>query len=148
MKLLMIALLAGSLFCSCASMKQKEQTKTTGNSTEQSLSGNWELNLLPVADSVFNALYAEKKPTISFDLNSNKYNGNTGCNNYNGALAAGNGKISFKETMAMTRMACRGEGESVFLENLKKVNRYSISADGKTLTFIQGDIALMRFNKN
>jgi heat shock protein HslJ len=48
--------------------------------------------------------------------------------------------------MAMTKMFCPGNGENVFMTNLQKVNSWSVS-DGKTLTFIAGDIAIMRFEK-
>ena len=57
-------------------------------------------------------------------------------------------KINFKEAkMGMTMMACPGEGENVYMKTLEKVDSYSISDDGKTLSFIMGDIAVMRFEK-
>jgi len=43
-------------------------------------------------------------------------------------------------------MACPGEGETVFVETLKKINSWSVTND-TTLNLIEGDIALMRFTK-
>ena len=42
-------------------------------------------------------------------------------------------------------MYCEGGGEEAFLNMLKKVDHYS--ADGKALTFLIGDIPVMRFTK-
>ena len=56
--------------------------------------------------------------------------------------------ISFKEPIAVTRKMCLdGQGEGVYLSTLEKIDFYSISDDGKTLSFIIGDIAMMRFDK-
>ena len=49
--------------------------------------------------------------------------------------------------MTMTKMFCPGDGESSFMDGLKKVNSYSVSDEGKTLNLIMGDIAIMRFHK-
>ena len=49
--------------------------------------------------------------------------------------------------MGMTMMVCSGEGENVYMKTLEKVDSYSISDDGKTLSFIMGDIAVMCFEK-
>ena len=55
-------------------------------------------------------------------------------------------KITISEPFAKTMMFCEGEGESSFLDMLKKVNSYSVNIDN-TLTFSMGDIAVMRFVK-
>ena len=39
------------------------------------------------------------------------------------------------------------QGEQVFMSTLPKITSYDITADGKTLNFISGDIAMMRFTK-
>ena len=44
-------------------------------------------------------------------------------------------------------MCLNGNGESVYLSTLEKIDSYSVSEDGKTLNFIMGDIAMMRFEK-
>ncbi|MDI5894593.1 META domain-containing protein [Flavobacterium algoritolerans] len=128
-------------FISCNSVKT-----ITGKTA--SLEGTWELNYVTGPRIAFNGLYPNKKPTIIFDLKENRFSGNTSCNNYTGKLSVNGSTISFKEPMAVTRMMCLdGQGESVYLSTLEKSDSYSISEDGKTLNFIMGDIAMMRFEK-
>ena len=93
-------------------------------------------------------MYPDKKPTITFDLKENRVAGNNSCNQYFGKLQGDGNKINFKDAkMGMTMMACPGEGENIFMRTLEKIDSYSISEDGKTLNFIMGDIAMMRFEK-
>lgn len=110
------------------------------------LNGTWELNYVSGPRIAFDGLYPNKKPTITFDVTNNKVMGNTSCNNFNGPLKMDGNKISFTDPMAMTRMMCQGQGETVFMETLKKINTWSVS-DGNTLNLIMGDIAMMRFTK-
>ena len=128
---------------SCIHKKTTTQIPETAK-----LAGNWELIFITGQNISFDSLYPDKKPNISFDISNTIVSGNTSCNNFNGRLNADGNKISFNEPMAMTRMICMdGKGENVFMETLKKINSYSITDDGKTLTFIVGDIAMMRFTK-
>ncbi len=116
----------------------------TATSANPKLTGTWELNYISGRKIVFEGLYPEKKPFITFDTDKQRVNGSTSCNMFNGNLVADGQTISFSEPMAMTRMMCQGEGEQAFLSVLKTVNRYAIT-DDNTLTFIMGDIAVMRF---
>ena len=116
--------------------------------TTNSLEGTWELNYITGPRIAFEGLYPEKKPTINFNLIENKVTGNNSCNQYFGVLLVDGNKINFKDAkMGMTKMACPGEGENVYMKTLEKVDSYSISEDGKILNFNMGDIALMRFEK-
>jgi heat shock protein HslJ len=141
-KVIFIFLITCCLLAACNSTK-----KTTAPASDPAnLAGTWELNYVSGSTVLFDSLYHAKKPTINFDVNNNTVSGNTGCNNFNGKLDAAGNKINFNSPMALTKMFCPGEGENVFLATLKKVNAWSVS-DGKTLTFISGDTALMRFTK-
>ena len=83
-----------------------------------------------------------------FDVTENKISGNNSCNSFSGKLVAEGYKIDFTQPMITTKMMCGdGQGEQVFMNTLQKINTYSISDDGKTLNFISGDIAMMRFTK-
>lgn len=113
---------------------------------EQKLMGTWELTYISGRKITFDGLYPEKKPFITFDTVTQRVNGSTSCNSFNGKLVADEQKISFTEPMAMTRMMCAGEGEQAFLDVLKTANRYVIS-NGDTLTLLMGDIAVMRFTR-
>jgi heat shock protein HslJ len=111
------------------------------------LEGTWELNYISGSRIAFDGLYPRKKPTIYFDVASQRVSGNTSCNNFNGKLNAEGNRISFKDPMAMTKMMCMdGNGESVFLDTLQKIDKWSVT-DGNTLNLIMGDIGMMRFVK-
>ncbi|MFA6057777.1 MAG: META domain-containing protein [Taibaiella sp.] len=140
---LIIAILC-LLTAACSSMKKQTETKTE---PVAALTGTWVLDIVPYTQGTFDSLYPERKPSLSFDPVQKTFAGNTSCNTINGALVADSKAISFKGDIAMTRMACVGDGESVFMQYLKRINKYAVSADGKELTLIQGDMALMRFHK-
>jgi len=111
------------------------------------LSGSWRLDYISGPRIAFEGLYPDKKPFIKIEVDSNRVNGNTSCNNFFGKLNRNGNNISFKEGLGMTKMACPGQGESTFLSTLEKINKYAISNDGNTLNLIMGDIALMRFQR-
>jgi heat shock protein HslJ len=119
---------------------------TIGSGGLAQLSGLWELNYVSGPRMAFNGLYPAQKPFIEFNTREKKFNGSTSCNSFSGALTADDAMINFSESFVMTKMACPGEGEAIFVETLKKVNTYSIGSD-TTLYFMMGDIVIMRFIK-
>lgn len=132
----------GVILMSCnASKTQKEDSVSK-------LEGTWELNYISGPRIAFDGLYPNKKPTINFDVKENRVSGNSSCNNFNGKLSVTGSKIDFTQPMAMTKMMCMdGQGEQVFMSTLQKITSYDVTDDGKTLNFISGDIAMMRFTK-
>jgi heat shock protein HslJ len=138
-----------TLFVACCLFSACTSTKKASSMTNPSkLTGNWELNYMSGSQIAFDGLYPNKKPTITFDTINNRVSGNTSCNNFSGSLKVYDNQINFTEPMVMTKKMCLdGNGETVFLETLKKINSYSITDEGKTLNFITGDIAMMRFTK-
>jgi heat shock protein HslJ len=132
----------GVILMSCnASKTQKEDSVSK-------LEGTWELNYISGPRIAFDGLYPNKKPTINFDLKENRVSGNSSCNNFNGKLSVTGNKIDFIQPMAMTKMMCMdGQGEQVFMSTLQKITSYDVTDNGKTLNFISGDIAMMRFTK-
>lgn len=110
------------------------------------LGGTWELEYISGPRIAFNGLYPGKKPAMVFDIQGKKVSGNSSCNSFSGKLVADDSSINFNEPMASTKMACPGEGEAIFFETLKKVNKYAITGD-TTLNFMMGEIAIMRFRK-
>jgi heat shock protein HslJ len=139
-KIILVLTIFCFAFISCNSFKATTNKKA-------SLEGTWELNYVTGPRIAFDGLYPNKKPTITFDLKENSISGSNSCNRYSGKLNVVGNKISFKEPMAVTKMFCPGEGESIYMSTLQKIDSYSISDDGKTLNFIMGDIAMMRFEK-
>ena len=142
MKNILFVLIAILILPCCESTKIKSTTAASGSSL---LNGTWQLNYISGPRIAFDGLYPDKKPQITFNTADTSFSGNTSCNNFRGKLDAGESSIHFPESMVMTRMMCPGEGENVFINTLKKINKYSIS--DSTLTLIMGDIAMMRFMK-
>jgi heat shock protein HslJ len=141
-KLSIFAFVVTFAFTACTTMKPG----TIGNGGLSGLGGTWELNYISGPRIAFNGLYPAKKPTIKFEIAEKRFGGNTSCNSFSGALIADDSTVNFTGPIMMTKMACPGEGEAVFLETLKKVSHYDITSD-TTLNFMMGDIAIMRFTK-
>jgi heat shock protein HslJ len=127
-------------FVSCNSVKSV-------SSKTSSIQGSWELNYITGPRIAFAGLFPDRKPTITFNLEETTVSGSNSCNSYSGKLYMDGNKISFKEPMMATKTFCPGEGENVYMNTLQKIDSYSVSEDGKTLSFKMGDIVMMRFNK-
>lgn len=129
-----------SFFISCKCAKTDAVSK---------LDGTWELNYIADPSSTFDVLYPNKKPNIVFSIKDSRVSGNNGCNSYTGKLSVTGNKIDFTQPMAVTKMMCLngGQGEQVYMNTLQKITSYDVTDDGKTLNFISGDIAMMRFTK-
>lgn len=109
--------------------------------------GSWQLEYVSSAGSQFKTLYPEI-PTLVYEAKESRLSGKNGCNNYTGTVRFDNNNITFPEAgLVTTRMFCPGDGEKVFMKALQASNRYNVSTDGKTLTLLTGDIAVMRFGK-
>ena len=137
--LIMLAIVTLS---SCNALKNTVEA----SSDLSKLGGSWELNYISGPRIAFNGLYPGKKPQMVFNLADKRVSGNSSCNSFSGKLQADDTSINFNEPLIVTKMACPGEGEAVFFEMLKKVNKYAITGD-TTLNFMMGDIAIMRFKK-
>lgn len=138
-----IIIIGLALLVACESSKRNSSSTTSGNA---SLNGSWELNYITGPRIAFDGLYPGRKPVITFNTADTSFSGNTGCNNFRGQLISEGNNISFTNDIALTKMFCEGQGENVFIETLKKVNRFTITND-TTLTFIMGDVDMMRFSK-
>jgi heat shock protein HslJ len=144
MKQFIYILAIGSCCMAACTVGKKSTGATTGTmKNNQNLESNWEADYV-AGGQPMETLYPNRKPTIHFDVAGNKINGNTSCNSFFGPLKVTGNSISFPESMGMTKMFCEGQGEQVFLSTLKTVNKFDVSSDGKALTLIRGDIAVMR----
>jgi heat shock protein HslJ len=110
------------------------------------LNGSWELADIPGARVSVSGMYPSKKPVITFDVNDNKFAGNTSCNNFSGLLVVYGNKINFNKSMAMTKMMCQGDGETTFVDALKKIDTYTINPDN-TLSLNAGGTETLRLVK-
>ncbi|TAF69767.1 MAG: META domain-containing protein [Flavobacterium sp.] len=122
-------------------------TKNTTNSPN-SIQGEWVLTYISGPRIAFDGLYPGQKPSINFDVDGQKVFGNNSCNSYTGKLNINGDKINFKESkIAMTMMACQGNGDRVYMDMLEKIDSYTITENGKVLSFIGNSVPLMRFEK-
>jgi heat shock protein HslJ len=139
---ILILVFSGIALISC------NASKTSKNDSVSQLEGTWELNYITGPRITFDGLYPNKKPTITFNVKENLVSGNNSCNSFTGKLKVTGNKIDFTQPMAVTRMMCiDAQGEPVFMSTLQKITSYDVTDDGKTLNFISGDIAMMRFTK-
>lgn len=111
------------------------------------LDGTWELTYIAGSEKTIQEFYPDKIPTVIFDTPEKRISGNTGCNQYSGALKIAGSKINLTAPIAATKMMCMNSaaGETQFLQMLPKVNNYTV-ADGE-LSFRMGNETLMKFNK-
>lgn len=125
------------LLGSCMTMKKDSNNALSSNT--------WELEYITGPRITFEGLYPDKKPMITFDPSTKNVNGNSGCNGYSAPYTVSGSMISFGEPGLSTMMYC-GDGEQVFRNTMKKINKYSIGADGK-LNLMMNDVVMMRFKK-
>jgi len=142
MKKILTLVFFSTILLACTTSKNKKSDVTS------QLDGSWELNYITGPRIAFDGLYPNKKPTINFDTKENRVSGNNSCNSYTGKLIITDNKIDFTQPMAVTKMMCLdNQGEQVYMTTLQKITSFDVTDDGKTLNFISGDIAMMRFTK-
>ena len=122
----------------CSSLKDNVDNKLF-NTT-------WELEFLSGPRITFSGLYPDKKPIITFDQTINKAEGTDSCNGYISDYTLNETDISFGEPGPSTMMFC-GQGEKIFRDAIRKINKYKIDQDGK-LNLMIDDVIMMRFRKS
>lgn len=85
------------------------------------LEGEWVLIPVLPSDTAAGLL-----PLLNFDLNTKTFSGNSGCNQMRGKFFLDRDSLVFLKDIALTKMACPGYNEKIFLENLLKVNNFEI----------------------
>ena len=144
-KLLAMRKITVLVFFICMSFVSCGTSKTAVK--EASIEGTWGLKYITGPKIAFDGLFPSKKPIIAFNLAENKITGNNSCNQYFGALIMDGSKIDFKDDkIGMTMMACEGNGDSLYMETLNKIESYTITDEGKTLNFLIGNVVMMRFS--
>ncbi|OMP30539.1 hypothetical protein BKM32_09785 [Mangrovimonas sp. DI 80] len=142
-----------SIFITGCNASKKENTMSYESHESEmkntnSLEGTWEANYIMGGPKDFSDIYPHGAPKITFDLEKETTAGQTGCNNFSGPIKIDGNSIQFNEAMAVTRKMCPDmTGEKLFLDTLKKINKFSISEEGHTLNLIIGDIAAMKLHK-
>lgn len=86
----------------------------------------------------------EDRPYMVIDLNTQKFYGFTGCNNFNGTVHLKNLKVCFTDVTAGSKQ-CEGYNENALIETLMKCNGFSITDE--TMELSQNGVTLMIFKR-
>jgi|SRR5690554_1444369 len=130
--LLSVAILA--LGNSCKTHKSADSQAT--------VEGSWMVTAM-YGNSIEDVDFMRGSPSIIFQ-DSSSFSGSTGCNQYSAKFLEG--EFGIKITIGpMTKMACPGEEENVFIKALSETNR--IKREKETMLFFHGDKEVLRFAK-
>lgn len=109
------------------------------------LKAKWALQSLTDQPNVGELFNNGKLPFLQFDTDDMRVTGNSGCNSLTGAFKLlGGGKIDLGQ-MAMTKMACPGNGEKVFMNALNQVTDFKVN--NNVLSLLNGKQELMKLVK-
>ena len=142
MKHILVLITAVSLIV-FASARQRNFNKNfaVNNADDTTLAGTWVLQPVLPSDTA-----AGKIPTLTFNLATKKFTGNTGCNEMSGHFFLRGDSLMFDENMITTRKECEGYNEKAFIGNLIKTNRYKIE-DG-VLQLMSDQTILSKWKRN
>lgn len=122
------------------------QCATTQNTiTRVQLSGDWQLKSFPASNRNYNEIFGERRPRLEFEATNKKFSGTTGCNRISGNYTLDTSYFKFDPEIMMTKMACPGYDENIFLDAMKRVNELVMN-DG-AMEMRQDDRILMVFEK-
>lgn len=114
-------------------------------SAKEKLDGTWYLTSIGDIAPTFDSLYSNKKPALTFIAGSNEIKGNNSCNSFTGNYKLQDSSISFSSLTA-TEIFCEGQGETIFMDALKKFKHWQIKAD--TLVLSASDDFSFQFIKD
>ena len=86
-----------------------------------------------------------REPHILLKREGNRVSGFAGCNNLAGAFQQDGASLRLRDKLAMTRMACVGEGDAIetaFTQALLSTSSYTIAADKLELRDAQGAVRM------
>jgi heat shock protein HslJ len=106
------------------------------------LAGGWVLAIFPHEKKTLAEVFGTRVIDLRFAPDSNRVSGSTGCNQFTGMYTADTARIVFSPNMALTRMACPGYNETLFLNAMARVNRYRIN-EGQLELFQNTDLVMV-----
>ncbi len=109
--------------------------------------GEWTLEFIKGNAIDLKSLYSKVMPSIILNEKEKTISGTNGCNRINGQFYQINDTFRLDQPLISTKMFCEGEGENLFMNTLKTVNRYQIDFEGYLLLFNSGSM-VMKFRKN
>ncbi len=114
-----MALLFTSLLAISAGVKPNTESLNKKTWSISDLEGKWYL-LIDSENDTSNYRF----PEIQFDILQSRFSGTTGCNQMSGSFIVTDSTLHINDKMITTRMFCPGYDETVFLQNLLKIDGY------------------------
>lgn len=109
------------------------------------LEGKWVLESMQGQDLNILFLTSENIPTLKFNTDEGKVNGNAGCNNYSAGYTVTEQFITLGPIMS-TKMACPNlQGEDIFTNMLSGTSKLQTTED--KLTFSKDGVTTLQFKK-
>jgi heat shock protein HslJ len=110
------------------------------------LYGGWTLSVFqPAQKKTLAEWFGTRVIELRFEKDGNTVSGTTGCNRFQGTYTADTANLTFTQNRALTRMACPGYDEQLFLRTLNQINRYRL-IEGQ-LELMQNEAILLIFAK-
>jgi len=142
MKHILVLITAVTLIVFAFARQQNQTVNFPGNNeNDTTLAGTWVLQPTLPSDTL-----TGKVPTLTFNLATKKFTGNTGCNEMSGHFFMSGDSLTFDENMITTKRECGGYNEKAFIGNLIKTNRYKIE-DG-VLQLMSDQTILSKWKRN
>ncbi len=138
MKLLFSLILVAFATYSCESSKNVLESSKM---QQQSVYGSYMISQIRQNKSI------PKELMITFEENTNKFTGFSGCNSFFGTYTLEGNKVKLSNT-ASTKKYCQEELNNVenhFLEALNMVNTFTLSDN--VLSLLENDVTLLKGNK-
>lgn len=136
--MLLLSVFIFSIINGCTASKTNEARDLYGST--------WELEYISGPRIAFEGLFPENRPQITFLEIDKTIRGTTGCNGYGTTFTSNGDAIKIAQPTAMTMRYCEGGGETVFLQTMEKINKFSIDHEHK-LNLMVDDVPMMRFKK-
>jgi len=136
------------VFISCNQQSKENSRDPAAGLTDKDLNGTWQLKTFnrQNVDTEIDSIYRDKKPVIIFDTENNRISGNTSCNSFSGQCKVSGNHLDISDEIIMTKMACEGLGEAVFIEALKSIDGY-MWLDSKSVWLLSGRNQVMVLHK-
>jgi heat shock protein HslJ len=117
--ILLVFVLAAGIGVACTAPRKATRMNELG--------GGWVLAVFPHEKKTLAEVFGTRVIDLRFAPDSNRVSGSTGCNRFHGSYTADTAMLRFSPDMALTRMACPGNSEALFLNAMARVNRYRIN---------------------
>ena len=108
------------------------------NAANANLDGTWVLAVFPHQQKTLAEVFGTRVIELQFDASKQTVAGTTGCNRFTGTYTADTTLMRFSPNLALTKMACGNYDESLFLNALRRVNRYRL---------VEGQLELLQDNE-